>query len=144
MFEIRATLLGLAGRRAALMGDETVNAELRATVAELNKLVELGEGEDVTDAYLAKVQEANINLCIRTGSTRLAEIIFSLLHQTIRYARLGLATKERRAQSAQNWTRLLERIEAGDGDGAEETVRKMVNRSKDMAVSILLESKESG
>lgn len=142
VFEIRATLLGLAGRRAALQGDKALIAELREQLAELRALLELEDGEDVTDTYLAEVQDLNLKLCARTGSERLAEIIFSLLHQTMRYSRLGLSTGERRARSVRNWARLIDCIEKGDAEGAEKATQALVNRSKEMAVKLL--RKEAG
>lgn len=139
VFEIRATLLGLAGRRAALKGDETLAEELRARLKRLENLLELDDGEDVTDAYLAEVQELNLLLCARTGSERLTTIIYSLLHQTLRYSRLGLSTNERRRQSVRNWARLIDLIEKGDVEGAEAATFTLVERSKDMAIKLLRE-----
>lgn len=144
VFEIRATLLGLAGRRAALKGDKRLIAELRDQLGELQALLKLDDSEAVAAAYLAEVQDLNLKLCAGTGSERLAEIIFSLLYQTMRYSRLGLSTTERRKQSIRNWTRLIERIEAGDADGAEKATQTLVNRSKDMAVKLLRKEAELG
>lgn len=139
VFEIRAMLLGIAGRRAANMQDKQLAAELRGRIEKLRGLLDLEESEDVTDAYLAEVQELNLLLCARTGSERLTSIIYSLLHQTMRYSRLGLSTNERRKQSVANWTRLIELIEKGDGKGAEEATQTLVERSKKMAVKLLTE-----
>ncbi|SLN75634.1 GntR family transcriptional regulator [Oceanibacterium hippocampi] len=139
VFEIRSMLLGLAGRRAALKGDKALVEELWAGLRHLSSLLEKDETEDVTDSYLAEVQELNLLLCARTGSERLTSIILSLLHQTLRYSRLGLSTNERRRQSVQNWTRLLKLIEKGDGDGAEAAVHTLVERSKNMAIKLLKE-----
>ncbi|QIE55060.1 GntR family transcriptional regulator [Pikeienuella piscinae] len=144
VFEIRATLLGLAGRRAAQQGDKALVAELRAQLEQLRGLLELEDSEDVTDTYLAEVQDLNLKLCARTGSDRLAEIIFSLLHQTMRYSRLGLSTGERRAQSVRNWARLIDSIEKGDAEAAEKATQTLVNRSKAMAVRLLREEDGQG
>jgi|TARA_R110002072_G_scaffold3759_5_gene26830 DNA-binding GntR family transcriptional regulator len=144
VFEIRAMLLGLAGRRAALQGDKALVMELREQLARLQSLLERDDDEDVTDAYLAEVQDLNLKLCTRTGSKRLAELIFSLLHQTMRYSRLGLSTVERRQQSIRNWTLLIEHIATGDADGAEKATQTLVNRSKDMAVRLLRKQAKSG
>ena len=143
VFEIRATLLGLAGRRAAQKGDKSLAEELRERLTRLKNLLDLEENEDTTDSYLAEVQELNLLLCARTGSERLTSIIFSLLHQTMRYSRLGLSTNERRKQSVENWARLVNCIETGDAAGAEEATRLLVNRSKDMAVKLLQDEKRA-
>ncbi len=141
VFEIRGLLLGLAGARAARMRDPELGAALREGIDRLRALAALGEGDEVTDAYLAEVQELNLMLCARTGSERLTSIIYSLLHQTLRYSRLGLSTGERRAQSIANWTRLAELIEAGDAEEAERATRTLVERSKNMAVKLLSEER---
>lgn len=143
VFEIRTTLLGLAGRRAAQARDKSLADELRQRVERLKNLLDLEESDEVTDAYLAEVQELNLFLCARTGSERLTSIIYSLLHQTMRYSRLGLSTNERRRQSVENWSRLVECIDAGDAEGAEKAVHALVTRSKDMAVKLIREEKQA-
>lgn len=142
VFEIRATLLGLAGRRAAAKQDPSLPKELRERVKRLESHLELDESEEVTDSYLAEVQELNLLLCARTGSERLTTIIYSLLHQTLRYSRLGLSTKARRLQSVQNWTKLIEAIEKGDVEEAEAATYRLVDRSKEMAIKLLREEEE--
>jgi DNA-binding GntR family transcriptional regulator len=137
VFEIRAMLLGLAGRRAAQIQNAELTAELKARVNRLSDLLDIEETEEVTDAYLTEVQELNLLLCARTGSERLTSIIYSLLHQTMRYSRLGLSTNQRRRQSAANWAKLVELIEKGDGKGAQEMTEILVERSKNMAVRLL-------
>ena len=133
LFEIRAVLIGLAAARLARRGAEAA-AVLRPHADMLGKLV---EGEDAHDAYLAAVQQLNLRLCAETGSERLTSMVYSLFHQTLRYARLGLSTVERRRDSAANWSRLVDHIERGDAEAAASAARYLVSRSRETAIRLL-------
>jgi DNA-binding GntR family transcriptional regulator len=100
-------------------------------------LADLVEGENGHDAYLAAVQQLNLLLCAETGSERLTAMVYSLFHQTLRYARLGLSTVERRRDSAANWSRLVDHIERGDAEAAASAARYLVSRSRETAIRLL-------
>jgi DNA-binding GntR family transcriptional regulator len=133
VFEIRAVLIGLAASRLARRGAEAA-AVLRP---HSDALADLVEGENGHDAYLAAVQQLNLLLCAETGSERLTAMVYSLFHQTLRYARLGLSTVERRRDSAANWSRLVDHIERGDAEAAASAARYLVSRSRETAIRLL-------
>ena len=140
VFEIRAVLIGLAAARLARHGGQAA-AVLRPRTDALRDLVERGNEHD---AYVAAVQELNLLLCAETGSERLTSMVYSLLHQTLRYARLGLSTLERRRDSAANWGRLVDHIERGDADAAEAAAKYLVSRSREMAIRLLRTERAEG
>ena len=70
-------------------------------------------------------------------SDRLRTILESLARQTLRYATIGLATAERRRQSATHWEKLLAAIRKGDGANAERIARERVLDSRDAAIRAL-------
>lgn len=142
VFEIRGGVFAIAGRRATQMRDPALIEALKKGVSQLADLQKMDDYGDVTDAYLAKTQELNLLLCSQTSSDLLVSIMYSLLHQTMRYTRLGLSTKDRRRQSLKNWRNLLKSIEKGDTRGAETAISALVGRSKDMAIKLLQEENQ--
>ncbi len=132
VFELRAELIGLAAVRLARRGAEGA-ARLRPHTDALFRLAD----DDTPEAYVAAVQELNLLLCVETGSERLTAMVYSLFHQTLRYSRLGLSTLERRRDSAVNWARLVDHIERGELEKADEAAKYLVGRSRKMAIQQL-------
>jgi len=64
-------------------------------------------------------------------------MIFSLARQTLRYAMLGLSTKERRLQSAKNWRRLASAVKKQEPIEAEAAAKGLVGDSREMAIRML-------
>lgn len=119
LFELRAALLGLASRRVA----ERVGAEgLREIRAGLKSLeAAAGDGS----AY-ARASASMVALVTRLSENQQIESYIAELAQRFgRYARLGLASRERREESLGNWRRLVRAIAARDLDAAESTHRKL-------------------
>lgn len=142
IFEIRSVLLGLAARRIALARDGEFADRLRAGVRNLESLA-ASEDEESLDAYVAAVQELGFMLSASTGSDRLASMLYSLFHQTVRYSRLGLSTRQRRAQSVETWKTILRSIDDGDADSAEATARTLIENSKNQAMKMLIEAQQN-
>lgn len=117
LFEIRAALLGLASRRLAQAGQAEAVREVRAGVAALERAM--------GDASRYARASADLVMAITrlSGNVQLLEYIGEFAQRFGRYARLGLATRERRQQSLANWRRLARAIAAGDGPTAERTHR---------------------
>jgi len=134
IFHVRAALLGLAARLATERQDRDFITELRNGV---NTAGLLARTEDDADAYVATVTRMNLALAAASGNKYLRSIMFSLAHQTIRYTRLGLASKERRLESSKNWRRLLTAIENGDGNAAAKLAEILVLDSQDAALRLL-------
>lgn len=139
VFEIRAVLVALAARRLAVSCPADTLAQMEQRIAELRRL-STRAGDESARAYVAISQELSFIICAGTGSERLTAIVYSLFHQTLRYTRLGLSTKERRMESARTWTALLDAIKAGDTESAETVARALVIGSRDMAVRQLREA----
>lgn len=119
LFEIRAALLGLASRRIAEAARPEAVREVRAGVAAL-------EGELGDASRYARASAALVMAITRlSGNVQLLQYIGEFAQRFGRYARLGLATRERREQSLVNWRRLARAIAAGDGPTAERTHREL-------------------
>lgn len=133
LFEVRISLLGLAARLAAERRDPEFMARFRASV---ERLAEISRNGDA-DAYTSAVYRHNLLLAEGSGNHFLRNLVFSLAHQTLRYARLGLSTPKRRAQSARNWRLLLAAVQGNEPKAAQAAAEKLVRDSRDMAVKLL-------
>ncbi len=119
LFELRAALLGLASRRVAERATPEGLREVRAGLKALEGCA--GDGP----AY-ARASTAMVALITRLSENRQIESYIAEFAQRFgRYARLGLASRERREESLSNWRRLVRAIAAGDADTAESTHRKL-------------------
>ena len=134
IFRVRASLLGLAARLAT-------ERQIKAFVVELKKgvqqILKLARREQNANAYVAAVTQLNLGLAAASGNKYLESIIFSLANQTLRYTRLGLASKARRVQSSKNWKRLQEAIERNDADTAAEVAESLVVDSRNAALRLI-------
>ena len=133
VFEMRAALLGLAMARIAQREDAALRTEMRRRVDQLRALA---RGDDAA-AYVAAANALNLMLAGASGSRLLRDTYHALAHRTLRYTRLGLATPQRRAQSARNWKRLADAVDAHDAAAARLVAETLVNDSKRMAVALL-------
>jgi DNA-binding GntR family transcriptional regulator len=133
VFEMRAALLGLAMARIARRDDPVLRAEMRRRV---DGLRQLSRGNDA-DGYVAAANALNLMLSGSCGSALLRNTYHALAHRTLRYTRLGLATPQRRAQSARNWKRLADAVDARDPVDARRIAETLVEESKRMAVALL-------
>lgn len=128
LFEIRAALLGLASRHAALNRDATGLERLQAA------LEALGESVRDTRSYVRASAAMVSQVAALSGNEQLAEMIASFAQRIGRYTRLGLTTGERRAKSLANWKKLVRAIAGGDGDLADATHRRLALQNRDAAL----------
>jgi DNA-binding GntR family transcriptional regulator len=133
LFEVRASLIGLAARLAAERRDAALIARLKSS---LERLVEAAKKSDA-DAYAAAVYRHNIMLAEGSGNPFVHRMVASLSHQTLRYSRLGLSTPARRAESVRNWRTLLDAIQGRKPRLAQSTAESLVRASRDSAVRLL-------
>ena len=113
LFEMRAALLGVASRRVAGRADAAGLREVRAGL----KALEAAAGD--APAY-ARASAAMVETITRISQNQqIAQYIAELGQRFGRYARLGLASRERRAQSLATWKRLVKAIVSGDAASAE-------------------------
>lgn len=135
IFDIRAMLNGLRDRLIAEdAGRERVLELVSPYVARLTRAAkDPKRGQEYVDTMAA----LNRILTEACPSRRLRSILESLARQTLRYATIGLATVERRRQSAEHWEKLLAAISKGDGTNAERIARERVLDSRDAAIRAL-------
>jgi DNA-binding GntR family transcriptional regulator len=119
LFEIRAVLLGLASRRVARDRSPAAAAVLAVGHARLKAA--LGDAT----AYARASADMAADIARLSGNRQLADYIADFALRIGRYARLGLASPERRARSLSNWNRLMRAFAAGDAEKAEATHRKL-------------------
>lgn len=119
LFEIRAVLLGLVSRRAALSCTPEVERRLFAGFAAL----QAGRDDATAYAHASAAMVAELASC--SGNQQLLDYIASFAQRIGRYSRLGLTTPARRRQSLGNWRLLLRAIVARDGDAAEMLHRRL-------------------
>ncbi|MGE0153521.1 MAG: GntR family transcriptional regulator [Reyranellaceae bacterium] len=136
VFAIRASLVGLVARLIAENPDPALIAKLRQRADKLNQLA----ASDVdADQYVQESYYMNMSMASGCGNPRLRDLIYSLAHQTVRYSRLGLSTKERRQQSAKLHHALVRALQKGDARRAQETAERLVMESRAMAIMLLRE-----
>lgn len=138
VFDIRSVLSGLGAMLLASRHTDKDIAMLRDRLSRIEKLAEK-EGKNASADYVDAVVESGLSISEATGNKRLNSMVTLLFHQTIRYSRLGLSTRERRRQSARSWAELIEQIEQGRVATAEATARRLVQQSKSYAIRLLEE-----
>lgn len=128
LFEIRAVLLGLAARDAALHHQPSDQAPLRACLAELTAA--RGNAKD----YARSSAELVDCVARLSRNDQLAEMIAEFAQRIGRYTRLGLASRERREQSLANWRKLMRAVAAGDEQSSEAISRRLALENRDAAL----------
>jgi len=131
IFEIRRKLSGamvsrLTVKEAAIIAN-TIDADVRA----LDALAYDPHGGAAFFQASFRLSRIMRESC---GNERLAEILGSLARQTLRYTQLGLATPERRKESARNWRAMQRALKAGAVDEAADAAEKLIEDSKREAI----------
>lgn len=131
IFEIRASLHELVARRTLAARNPEMLAVYRAGVARLEKLAELTDdgGRYAETTYRLTLIAAR--LC---GNQRLYRMLSAISLQTLRYSKLGLASKERRQVSVALWQKSYEALQAGDTATYLELARARIHASGEEAV----------
>ncbi len=119
LFEIRAVLLGLASKRVARSFTPAAGAVLT------NGLARLKAAQADGTAYARASADLAADIARLSGNVQLAAYVADFALRIGRYARLGLATPERRTRSLATWGRLVRAIAAGDSDKAESLHRQL-------------------
>lgn len=139
LYEIRASLLGLAARRVAARRDDRFLGLARSFVQRLRQFA----SHPAYGKYFAAAYGLSNLIAETAGSPRLTALVFSFSQQVARYTRLSLQSVERRRKSLQNWERLVKAIEARQPELAESSMRVLVFGSRDR-VRATLEKKQTG
>lgn len=111
--EIRAALLETAARKNVQAGSAQLVAVLTAGIARLEQLAAL---EDDKGQYAETVYRMSIISARVCGNRRLARTVTALSLQTLRYSKLGLASKARRQASLRLWKSSLLALRRGETD----------------------------
>lgn len=135
LYEIRASLLGLAARRVAGCRDERFLVMARAHLESMDASLSDLTGE----AYFQATYELSNLIAETAGNPRLFQLISSFSQQVARYTRMSLQTSTRRKQSFRNWQRLVKAIEAQNPDIAEEVQKALVFGSRDQVRKLVQE-----
>lgn len=134
LFDIRASLSSLAAQSAS----RNISAEDLEIFDQLTaQLVEVAASTEQVSDYTILSAQAGQLLAKAAKNPRLHALIQSLSRQTLRYAQLGLSTRERRQESAQCWRSLYEAIKAGDSERARQINVATIIKSKEAAVGLL-------
>ncbi|VTU14401.1 putative HTH-type transcriptional regulator YdfH [Variovorax sp. SRS16] len=134
IFEIRAGLLEIVARKVAERRDPGLLEMLKVGVGRLEYLANKPDdrGEYAETGYRLTI--FSVRSC---GNQRLARMLAGLSLQTLRYSKLGLASRERRLQSAAIWRRAVNALARGDTEKFVRLQRQRVEESGAEAVSIL-------
>jgi DNA-binding GntR family transcriptional regulator len=133
LYEIRASLLGLAARRVALAHDKKFLSGARAILQRLKQYA----SAPLYGKYFEATYEMSNLIGQAAGSPRLFSLIASFSEQVARYTRLSLQSADRRKQSLRNWQRLINAFEEGDPEGAEQVQKELVFGSRDKVREIV-------
>jgi len=139
LYEIRASLLGLAARRVALTHDENFLNAARSLLQRLKQYASV----PLYGKYFEATYEMSNLIRRAAGSPRLFSLIASFSEQVARYTRLSLQGPDRRKQSLRNWQHLIEAFEEGDPETAEQVQKDLVFGSRDKVREIVAQQLRS-
>lgn len=133
LYEIRASLLGLAARRVALGREDSFVRMANMLLQRLSNAVAESSGAK----YFEATYDLSNLIAGSAGNPRLFALISSFSQQVARYTRMSLQSPARRKQSIRNWRRLVRAIEAREPNVAEEVQKELVFGSRDCVRKIL-------
>jgi DNA-binding GntR family transcriptional regulator len=132
IYQVRAALVGL---RARWLAEDPARGELVMEVAgPIARLAELAQSDESAEEYVALALAVNRAFTAGLSNRWLRSMLQALTLQTSRYTRLALATHEQRRHSARLWKRLLDAIEAGDGERAQKIASTISLGTRDAAI----------
>lgn len=139
--EIRAALLETAARRNVQARSAQMEAMLAAGITRLEALAAL---EDDGGQYAETVYRLSILSARTCGNRRLARTVTALSLQTLRYSKLGLASRARRRASLALWKASLTALRRGDTDKYIALTRERVEATGAEAMRALRGTRASG
>lgn len=140
IFEIRAGLLEVVARKVAIARDPQLIELMKAGTARLQRLAAMADDQGAYAETSYRLSILSVRSC---GNQRLARMLFALSLQTLRYAKLSLASPARRKQSARVWNEAVQALDAGDVEAYVRLARRRVEESSAEAAR-LLEAQPSG
>lgn len=139
IFEIRAGLLEVVARKIAAARDPELLAVLKAGVAKLQRLARMADDQGAFAETSYRLSILSVRAC---GNARLARMLEALSLQTLRYAKLSLASSARRQQSVTVWANAIRALEAGDERTYVRLARQRVEESGAEAKRLLLQKSD--
>jgi DNA-binding GntR family transcriptional regulator len=139
--EIRAALLETAARRNVEARSAQLVAMLAAGIARLEELAAL---EDDGGQYAETEYRLSIISARACGNRRLARTVTALSLQTLRYSKLGLASRARRRASLALWKASLVALRRGDAAKYVALTRERVEASGAEAMRALRDAGSPG
>lgn len=134
LFEIRGALYEIVARKAVDLRDPEMISVLDAGFRRLKQFSEL---EDDGGRYAETAYRLFMITAKFSGNRRLYRMIQALSLQTLRYSKLGLASRERRQRSVRLWGEALRALKKGDATRYLELARQRVRESADEALANL-------
>jgi DNA-binding GntR family transcriptional regulator len=125
IFQIRASLMGLAARRVAQLRSPAIIKEFQSS---LKAFEEMLSNEDA-DEFLRYAYRMSMMVAQRSENERLLAIIVSVARQTLHFTRIAFSERENRRIWARNWRSLAKAVLAGDENAAEIAARKLVEET---------------
>lgn len=134
LFEIRAALYEIVARKAVEQRSPEMLSVLEAGFKRLKYFSELDDdgGRYAETAYRLFMITAKFS-----GNQRLYRMIQALSLQTLRYSKLGLASRERRQRSVRLWSEALRALKKGDSKRYLDLALQRVCESADEALERL-------
>ncbi|WP_172381576.1 FCD domain-containing protein [Streptomyces sp. MNP-20] len=111
LYDIRASLFGLAGRLAAARVGAAEAEALRAEAREL-------DAADTTDDYYPRNVDLHRHLVALSGNARLVELYDAVSKELHLFRRHGLESDAARHTSNDQHRRIIDHLEAGNGEEA--------------------------
>lgn len=141
IFEIRGGLHEIVARRTLAQRDPRLLDVLAAGLERLEKLARLPDDGGRYAETTYRLTLISARLC---GNQRLYRMLSALSLQTLRYSKLGLASRGRRQASVALWRASLQALRQGDTDTYLELARRRVRESGDEAARLLPSTADTG
>ncbi len=134
LFEIRGGLHELVARRTIAQRNPELLAVYRAGVARLEKLAQL---RDDGGRYAETTYRLVLIAARMCGNDRLYRMLCALSLQTLRYSKLGLASRERRQKSVLLWQQSCRALERGEAERYLQLTRQRIAASGEEAMRLI-------
>lgn len=132
IYQVRAALVGLRARWIA--EDDARHGLIAQLQKPIAHLTELARMPHKCEQYVEAALAVNSTLTESLSNRWLRDMLRALTLQTRRYTRLALASVERRKDSARLWRKLLEAIQSGDGECAQNIASRISLATRDAAI----------
>jgi len=134
IFEIRGALYEIVARKTVQARSDELLSVLEAGFKRLKYFADV---EDDGGRYAETAYRLFMITAKYAGNQRMYRLFQSLSLQTLRYSKLGLATRQRRQRSVKLWSEALQALRRGDSERYLSLARQRVAESGEEAVKQL-------